>query len=158
MTKKGRVSGDEEILARNRRAGHEYHLLDRYEAGVVLSGTEVKSCRAGKINVQDAYVQIKRGEAFLINAHVSPYSQGHRDNPDPERTRKLLLHAREIRKLEREADAGGTTIVPLRVYLKAGRVKIELAVARGRKTHDKRDAIREKDARREMERARGARR
>lgn len=146
----------EPTLARNRAATHEYHLLDRWEAGIVLSGTEVKSVRAGQVNLKDAYAKIREGEIFLHNAHVSPYVQGNRENPDPLRVRKLLLHAREIRKIDRLTAPGGVTLVPLRMYLKNGRVKVELALAKGKKTHDKRDALRSKDLDRELERDRGA--
>ena len=154
--KKQGVAG-ETVLARNRSASHEYHLLDRWEAGVVLTGTEVKSIRAGQVNLKDSYAKIREGEIYLHNAHVSPYTQGNRENPDPVRVRKLLLHAKEIRKIDRLTAAGGTTLVPVRVYLKGGRVKVELALAKGKKAHDKRDAIREKDLDREMARARSER-
>ncbi len=157
MAKKGKAGADEAVLGRNRKASHEYHLLDRYEAGIALTGTEVKSCRAGRVNLQDAYAQVKGGEVFLFNAHVSPYEQGGRENHDPERTRKLLLHAAEIRKLDRATTAGGTTLVPLRVYLKQGRIKVEIAVARGKKAYDKREALREKDVAREAARQRPGR-
>ena len=145
------------VLASNRAAGHEYHLLERYEAGVVLTGTEVKSARAGKVNLKDAYARVERGELFLYNAHISPYEQGNRENHEPLRPRKLLLHAHEIRKLARETVATGLTIVPTRLYLKDGRIKVEVALARGKKLHDKREASREREVRREMDRARGSR-
>jgi SsrA-binding protein len=144
----------ETVLARNRAASHEYHLLDRWEAGIALTGTEVKSIRAGQVNLKEAYAAVRDGEVYLHQAHVSPYLQGNRENPDPVRVRKLLLHASEIRKIERLTTAGGTTLVPLRLYLKDGRVKVELALAKGKKAHDKRDAIRAKDLDREMARAR----
>jgi len=146
------------VLARNRAASHEFHLFDRFEAGIVLTGTEVKSIRAGRANVKDGYAKVTGGEVFLYNAHISPYEPGHRENVDPLRTRKLLLNAREIRKLGKETDAAGVTLVPLRLYLKNGRIKVELAVAKGKKAFDKRDAIAKKDALREMARAHGARR
>jgi SsrA-binding protein len=146
------------VLARNRAASHEFHLFDRFEAGIVLTGTEVKSIRAGRANVKDGYAKVQNGEVFLYNAHISPYEPGHRENVDPLRTRKLLLNAREIRKIGKETDAAGVTLVPLRLYLKNGRVKVELAVAKGKKAFDKREAIAKKDAQREMARARGARR
>ena len=148
----------EPVLATNRAASHEYHLVDRLEAGIVLTGPEVKSCRAGKVNLKDAYAQVKRGEAFLLNAHVSPYLQANRENADPLRTRKLLLHAREIRRLEKESDQGGMTLVPTRLYLKNGRIKLEIAIAKGKKQFDKREDARRKESEREIARMRGARR
>lgn len=151
-------SSDDGTLARNRAASHEYHLLDRLEAGIVLTGTEVKSARLGSVNLKDAYAKVKMGEVFLHNAHFSPYTQGNRENVDPVRPRKLLLHAREIRKLAKATEAGGATLVPVRLYLKGGRIKVELALARGKKAPDKREAIRDKDLRREMERSGAARR
>jgi len=149
---------DESVVARNRAAAHEFHLLGRYEAGLVLTGTEVKSIRGGRANLKDGYAKVVNGEIFLHSVHVSPYEPATRENVDPVRVRKLLLNAREIRKLERETAAGGTTIVPLRLYLKKGRVKVELALAKGKKSFDKREAIAKRDVEREMARARGARR
>lgn len=150
-----RTKGDPEAtLARNRAASHEYHLLDRWEAGIVLTGTEVKSIRAGQANLKEAYAKVTDGEIFLHGAHVSPYEQGNRENPDPRRVRKLLLRAQEIRKIDRLTTSGGLTLVPLRLYLKNGRVKVELALAKGKKAHDKRGALRAKDLDREMDRAR----
>ncbi len=144
-------------LAVNRAAAHNFHLLERFEAGLALTGTEVKSAREGRVNLKEAFVRIKNGEAFLRGAHFSPYRHGNRENVDPVRVRKLLLHAREIRKLAKQTDSGGLTIVPTRMYLKGGRIKLEIAVAQGKRLHDKRDAAREREARREMARARGAR-
>ncbi len=151
------MSDSDKILATNRAAAHEFHLLERIEVGIVLSGTEVKSARAGKVNLKDAYARVKEGEVFLHNAHISPYAQGNRANHDPLRPRKLLLHAKEIRKLDRETTRGGTTLVPTRLYLKRGRVKVELALARGKKLHDKREASRLKESEKEMARAKGSR-
>jgi len=148
----------EAVLARNRAASHEYHLLDRFEAGIVLQGTEVKSIRAGRANLKDGFAKVVDGEVFLYNAHVSPYDPGSRENADPVRTRKLLLNAREIRKLAKETHTPGVTIVPVRLYTKAGRIKVEIAVAKGKKSFDKREAIAKKDVEREMARARGTRR
>lgn len=145
-------------LATNRAASHEYHLLDRFEAGLVLTGTEVKSIRAGRANLKEAYAKVVGGEVFLYSAHVSPYDPGSRENPDPLRTRKLLLNAKEIRKLDRETASAGVTIVPLKLYLKSGRIKLEIALAKGKRTFDKREAIARRDVEREMARARGARR
>lgn len=144
-------------LATNRSARHEFHLHDRYEAGIALTGTEVKSARKGTVNLKDAYARVKDGELFLHNAHISPYAEGNRENVDPRRTRKLLLRAREIRKLARATETTGMTIVATRMYLKQGWIKIELAVAQGKKLHDKREATRKKEADREMARARGMR-
>lgn len=157
MAKKEKRGADPAALARNRAAQHEYFLLERLEAGIALTGTEVKSVRAGLSNLKEAYARIENGEAFLHNAHISPYAQGNRENVDPVRTRKLLLHAREIRKLARETQAGGVTLVPLRLYLKEGRVKLELAVGKGKKAHDKREAKQKQEAEREMARARSLR-
>ena len=158
MAKKANHSDASRTLAANRSAGHEFQLLERLEAGLVLNGTEVKSARLGTVSLKESYAKIERGEAFLVNAHFSPYEQGNRQNVDPVRKRKLLLHAREIRKLERATQSGGTTLVPTRLYLKDGRVKVEIAVARAKKAHDKREAIAARDARREMDRARAPRR
>jgi SsrA-binding protein len=155
---KGKETTEGAVLARNRAASHEFHLLDRFEAGIVLTGTEVKSIRAGRANVKDGYAKVTNGEVFLHNAHISPYEPGNRENVDPLRTRKLLLNAREIRKLGKETDSHGVTLVPLRLYLKNGRVKVEIAIAKGKKAFDKREAIAKKDVEREMARARGARR
>ena len=146
------------VLARNRSASHEFHLLDRFEAGIALTGTEVKSIRAGRANIKDGYAKVVDGEVFLYNAHISPYEPGHRENVDPLRTRKLLLNAREIRKIGKETDTSGVTVVPVSLYLKNGRIKVELALAKGKKAFDKREAIAKKDVDREMARARGARR
>ncbi len=130
------------ILAANRQAGHNYLLLDRYEAGVVLTGTEVKAAREGKIQLKDSYAEVHNGEAWLVNAHISPYSHGNRMNHDPVRSRKLLLHRTEIDKLLGKTRERGFTLIPTRVYLKTGRIKCELALARAKKLHDKREAER----------------
>jgi len=156
--RKGGEGDGEAVLARNRAASHEFHLLDRFEAGIVLTGTEVKSIRAGRANLKDGYARVENGEVFLLNAHISPYEPGHRENVDSLRPRKLLLHAKEIRKIAKQTDATGITLVPLRLYLKSGRVKVELALAKGKKSFDKREAIAKRDVEREMARARGARR
>jgi len=146
------------VLASHRAAAHEYHLFQRFEAGIVLTGTEVKSAREGRVNLKDAYAAVKDGEMFLCNAHIGPYSPGHRENHEPLRRRKLLLHAAEIRKLARETTTAGHTLVPTRMYLKEGRIKVELALARGKKLHDKRESERRRESEREMARARGSRR
>jgi SsrA-binding protein len=123
----------------NRAAFHEYHILNTYEAGVVFQGTEVKSVRNGQIQLKESYVAVRDGEVWLFNAHISPYAYGNRDNHEATRTRKLLLHRREIDKLEQEATVKGMTLVVTRVYLKKGRIKFEVGVARGKKLYDKRE-------------------
>ena len=129
----------EKVIVTNRAALHEYHVHDRYEAGIALTGTEVKSVRAGQIQLKDSYVAVREGEAWLFNAHISPYTHGNRENHDPVRTRKLLLHRREIERLSKETEIKGMTLVTTRVYLKGGRVKFEIGVARGKKLYDKRE-------------------
>ncbi len=149
---------DIKILAANRQAGHNYFLLDRFEAGLVLTGTEVKSARAGKVQLMDSYAEVRGSEAWLVNAHISPYSHGNRQNHDPVRARKLLLHRQEIDKLLGKTREKGLTLIPTRVYLRSGRIKCELALARAKKLHDKRAAERarttEAEARDAMRRAR----
>lgn len=140
-------------LARNRRARRDYELLETLEAGIVLTGTEVKSARAGRVQLKDSYVEVRDGEAWLIGAHISPYDHGNRENHDPERTRKLLLHRREINRLLGATTRRGLTIIPLSVYLKDNHVKLELAVAQGRKLYDKREAKRRREQEREAEAA-----
>ena len=130
--------GEKEIV-NNRHAFHEYHILDKYEAGIVLKGTEVKSVMSGRIQLKDSYVSVRDGEVWLLNAHISPYSHGNRENHEPLRTRKLLLHKREILKLEKETTIKGMTLVITRIYLKNGRVKFEVGVAKGKKLYDKRE-------------------
>lgn len=146
------MSGDVKILAKNKRARHDYHVVDSMETGIVLKGTEVKSVRLGKVQLVDSYVRIEDGELFLFAAHISPYEQGNRFNVDPRRRRKLLAHRTEIHRLHRQVLEKGMTLIPLSVYLKRGRVKIEVGVCRGKKTYDKRQTLRERDADREMER------
>ena len=141
------------IVVRNRRARYEYEVLEKHEAGLVLTGTEVKSLRAGKANLQDAFARFDRGELWLHNLHISPYEQGNRFNHDPLRPRKLLLQRRELRKLVGQVEQQGLTLVPLDIYFRRGIAKITLALVRGKKLHDKRDDLRKKDAEREMERA-----
>jgi SsrA-binding protein len=128
-----------QTLVTNRAAFHEYHILDKYEAGLVLTGTEVKSVLDGRVQLKDAYVSVQSGEAWLINAHVSPYAFGNRENHDPLRARKLLLHRREIGKIEDATALKGMTLVPTRIYMRNGRAKIEVGVARGKKLYDKRE-------------------
>jgi len=143
------VAEFQKILAQNRKAGHDYHLLERFEAGIVLTGTEVKSIRDGRIQLKDSYAQVRGDELWLIGVHVSPYSHGNINNHLPERARKLLMHRREIGKLLGETTRGGRTVVPLKVYLKDGRIKVEIALAVGKKAHDKRDAKRARELDRE---------
>lgn len=140
------------VLAENRKARHEYFIESTYECGIALVGTEVKSIRMGKVNIKDSYVRIKNGEAFVIGMHVSPYEKGNIFNRDPFRERKLLLHKREIRKLLALSQADGYSLIPLNLYLRDGKVKLELAVAKGKKLYDKRHDIAERDARRAMDR------
>ncbi|HYM61976.1 MAG TPA: SsrA-binding protein SmpB [Thermoanaerobaculia bacterium] len=142
-------SSGEKLIASNKKAFHDYHVLEKHEAGIALTGTEVKSLREGRANFKDSYVTFKRGEAFLFGTHISPYVHGNRENPDPERTRKLLLHRREIEKLEAQVVEKGLTIVPLRLYFKSSRVKIEIAVVRGKKLYDKRETEKRREADRE---------
>lgn len=140
------------IVANNKKAYHEYFIEEKYEAGIVLVGTEVKSIRQGKVNLKDSYVNIKDGEAFVYNMHISPYEKGNIYNVDPLRPRKLLLNKREIRKLIGLVTLKGYALIPLSLYLKNGRVKMEMAVAKGKKLHDKRQDIAKKDAERRMQR------
>ena len=142
--------GGKKILASNRKARHDFFIEETIEAGIVLTGTEVKSLRQGKLNLKDSYASIDNGEIYLNNMHISPYEQGNIYNVDPVRKRKLLLHKREIRKLNQELTLKGLTLVPLSVYLKDGKVKIEIATAKGKKLYDKRDDIAKKDAERRM--------
>ena len=137
---------DIKILSDNRHASHNYFLMDRFEAGVVLTGTEVKSARSGQVQLRDSYAAIEGNEAWLVNAHISQYSHGNRDNHPPVRNRKLLLHRREIDKLLGKTREKGLSLIPTKMYLKGGVVKCELALARGKKQHDKRQAERERSA------------
>ena len=137
------------LVATNKKAFHEYFILEKLEAGVSLVGTEVKSIREGRINLKDSYAHIREGEAFLFNCHISPYSHGNRQNHEPTRTRKLLLQRKEIQKLIGKTQEKGLTLVPIRVYLKRGLVKIELALVRGKKLYDKRETEKRKETDRE---------
>ena len=145
-------ANDVRSIARNRRARHDYHILDTFEAGLVLTGTEVKSLRDGKANIGDAYGIIRDGEAFLLNMHIAPYESRGYANHEPDRTRKLLLHRKEIRRLIGAVERQGLTLVPLELYFKNGVAKVALALGKGKKLHDKRDAERERDAAREIAR------
>ena len=142
----------DETIAVNRRARHDYAIEDTLEAGIVLSGTEIKSIREHRVNIAEAYVRIDHGEAWLVGAHIAEYAQGNRYNHVPNRTRKLLLHRDQISELLGLQSAKGMTLVPLRLYLRRGRAKLEVGVARGKKAHDKRRTIAERDMRRELER------
>jgi len=139
-------------IARNRRARHEYHILETWEAGIALTGTEVKSLRNGKANLTDAFGIVKDGEVYLLNLHISPYEQGNQFNHEPTRTRKLLLHRREIRRLIGSVERQGLTLVPLELYFKRGRAKVAIALGKGKKEHDKRDDQRKRDDEREIAR------
>jgi SsrA-binding protein len=140
-------------IAVNRRARFDYFVEETFEAGLVLTGSEVKALRDGKANLKDSYGRIDRGECWLLNAHISPYGPSSRFGHEPTRTRKLLLHAREIDKLSSKVKEKGLTLIPLRLYFKNGRVKVELGLCRGKKHHDKRDTIRDREVQREMDRA-----
>jgi SsrA-binding protein len=141
----------EKLLCQNKKAHHDYFIEETYEAGIALVGTEVKSLRLGKGNLKDSYVQIEEGEAFLHHTHISPYPYGHQFNHDPERVRKLLLHKREIRRLMGKTQERGYTLVPLKVYLKNGKIKIELGLAKGKSLYDKRETLKKRSADREIE-------
>lgn len=146
------------VIAENRRARHDYELLERYEAGVALRGTEVKSLRAGRVSLQHAYAELRDGELWLVGANIAEYPQASRDNHDPARIRKLLLHRRELDRLAGKLRERGLTLVPTRLYFKDGRVKVELALARGKGAPDKRRDIAEREAQRQIERAMKSRR
>ncbi|MEC4686312.1 MAG: SsrA-binding protein SmpB [Nitrospirota bacterium] len=141
------------VVCQNRKAYHDYHIEETYEAGIVLTGTEVKSLREGKANLQDSYVIIKDGEAFLLNCHISPYKYGNIMNHDPVRTRKLLFHKKEIQRLMGQAAQKGSSLIPLKIYFKGPYVKVEVALARGKRLYEKRERIKEREAKREIERA-----
>lgn len=145
------------VVATNRRAWHDYFIDDTVEAGIVLTGTEIKSVRAGKVSLSDGYARIREAEAWLENVYVAPYDHGGRENPEPRRRRKLLLRRGQIAELGAKLQQKGLTLVPLKLYTKRGRAKIELGVARGKRQYDKRHAIAERDAQREVERALNAR-
>lgn len=140
------------LVTQNRKARHDYHILDRWEAGIVLKGTEVKSLRAGKANLKDSYARIEKGEVILYQFHISPYEKGSYSNHPPLRPRKLLLHKKEIRRLKGRVEEKGLTLVPLKVYFKNGIAKLELALARGKKTYDRRADIARRDSDRDVER------
>jgi SsrA-binding protein len=143
----------ERILSQNKKAYHDYFIEETLEAGIVLQGTEVKSLRQGKANLKDSYVQIDDEEAFLHNTHISPYPYGHQFNHEPERVRKLLLHKREIRRLLGKTQQRGYTLIPLKIYLKNGKIKMEIGLAKGKTLYDKRENLKKRSAEREMEKA-----
>ena len=140
------------VVANNRKAGFEYFLFERFEAGLALKGSEIKSIRAGQISLAESYIRVDENQAWLIEAHIAPYVQANRFNHDPKRPRRLLLHSKEIHEMWDAVRQKGVTIVPIRVYLKNGRAKLEIAIAKGKKLHDKREAIARRDAEREMDR------
>jgi len=158
MAKKGKGSTKEapagdRVVTQNRRAFHEYFIDEQLETGIVLTGTEIKSVREGKITISEAYVRVDDGELWLIGSHITPYSHGSYTNHNPDRARKLLAHRREIERLRQSAEQRGMTLVPLRVRLKDGRAKVDIGVARGKKLYDKRQSAAERDARRQIDRA-----
>ena len=146
-------AGGRKLITSNRRALHDYEILETVEAGLVLLGPEVKSLREGRANLSDSYAVLRRGEAFLVNAHVSPYDKAGRDNPEPRRERKLLMHRRELSRLKPKLAERGFTLVPLSLYFKGGRAKVELGLARGKKLYDKRQSLKKREQDREIERA-----
>ncbi|NOZ55703.1 MAG: SsrA-binding protein SmpB [Calditrichaeota bacterium] len=143
----------EKTVVTNRKARHQYHILETIEAGIVLQGTEVKSLRQGKVNLGDAYAKIKDGEIWLVEMHISPYEQGNVFNHEPRRPRKLLLHKREIKRLIGKVQERGLTLIPLRIYFKRGKAKVELALAKGKKLYDRREDIKRRDEEREVSRS-----
>ena len=147
------MPSEDRVVATNRRARHEYEILETLEAGLVLRGTEVKSLRDGEVNFKDSYATVRNGEAWLRSCHINPYSHGTDANHEPERDRKLLLHKREITRIMGKTAEKGLTVVPLKIYFKGGRIKIEIGLARGKKLHDKRATLRERETKREMEKA-----
>lgn len=141
------------IVAQNKKAYHDYFILDTYEAGIELQGTEIKSIRKGSINLKDSFIRIRNDEAFIDNMHIAPYEQGNRFNHEPLRQRKLLLHKKEIKKLQKELKENGLTIVPTKLYFNTSKLKVEIALARGKKLYDKRQDLKEKDSKRDIEKA-----
>lgn len=144
--------GEGKVVAQNKKAYHDYFIEETYEAGIVLQGTEIKSIRGGRVNLKDSYARIHNGEMFLYSMHVSPYEQGNRYNHDPLRTRKLLLHKKQINTLIGETKEAGYALVPLKVYLKNGFAKVLIGLAKGKKKYDKREDLKQKEAKREIER------
>lgn len=146
------VKGEGKVVAQNKKARHDYTIVDTIEAGLVLTGTEIKSVRAARINLKDGYAQIKKGEAWLVNVHISPYEEGNIWNQDPTRTRKLLLHKKQIAKLEGEVKGTGMTLVPLKVYIKDGFAKVLIGLAKGKHDYDKRESIKRREQDRDLKR------
>lgn len=146
------MAQDFKVVATNRKAYHDYHIEETHEAGIVLTGTEVKSVRAGSVNLKDAYAVVRGGEVWLLNVHISPYEPASRQNVDPDRTRKLLLHRQEINRLMGRVQEKGLTLVPLRMYVKKNRAKVEVALVRGKRQYDKRAAIARRETDREIQR------
>jgi SsrA-binding protein len=149
----GKGQSEEKTVCVNRKARHDYFIEETYEAGLVLTGSEVKSLREGRANLKDSYARFIRGEAFLVNSHISPYPASHQFNHEPTRSRKLLLHKHELERLTGKVQEKGLTLIPLKLYFKNGRAKVELGLARGKKLYDKREVLKRKDARREVERS-----
>ncbi|NJE45216.1 SsrA-binding protein SmpB [Massilimicrobiota sp. SW1139] len=141
------------VVTQNKKAFHDYFILDTYEAGIELKGTEIKSIRLGHVNLKDAFIRFKNDEAFIENMHIAPYEQGNIFNHEPLRNRKLLLHKKQIKKLQREVKENGLTVVPTKLYFNTSKLKVEIALARGKKLYDKRQDLKAKDAKRDMERA-----
>ena len=146
------VKGEGKVVAQNKKARHDYTIVDTIEAGLVLTGTEIKSVRAARINLKDGYAQIKKGEAWLVNVHIAPYEEGNIWNQDPTRTRKLLLHKKQIAKLEGEVKGTGMTLVPLKVYIKDGFAKVLIGLAKGKHDYDKRESIKRREQDRDIKR------
>jgi len=153
MARSGKPTDGRKSIAVNRKARHRYHIEDTFEAGLALVGSEVKSLRNGKVTLNEGYVRLENGEAWLVGVHIPPYEQANRENHDPTRARKLLLHRRELKRLFGKVAQQGYTVVPLRLYFSRGRAKLEVGLGRGKKLHDKRHDQKERDAKREMERA-----
>jgi len=147
------AKGEGKLIAQNRKAGHDFFIEETYETGIVLQGTEIKAIRAGRVNLKDSFARIQNGEVFLHNMHISPYEHGNRYNHDPIRTRKLLLHKKQISKLIGETKEAGYTLVPLKIYLKNGFAKLLLGLGKGKKQYDKREDLKRKEAKRDIERA-----
>ncbi len=150
MAKKQTVSEPQKVVATNRKARHTYHIIETHQAGIALTGTEVKSLREGRANLQDSYAGIERGELYLMDCHISPYSHGNYANHEPRRPRKLLMHKREIARLFGKVQAKGFTLIPLKIYFVRGKAKVDIALARGKKLYDKREDIKRRDLDREM--------
>ena len=152
MAKKKKTPNDKNVMAQNKKARHDYAILDTYEAGMVLTGTEIKSVRARRITLQDGFAQMRNNEAWLMNVHIDEYAEGKRFNHDPLRNRKLLLHKKEIKKLQDAASDKGITLIPLRVYLKNGVAKVLIGVAKGKHEYDKRETLKRRDQQRQIDR------